>query len=186
MIIRNIFLCCILLIYGSCEIYQKPIIPNREFVQLKSIYHHTNINGPLPNQFQRMEVPAIHQASSASYNLKHVLGTTYHPSDQYKQKLYNQGKSRKLLRSSNIEMLYPVQSILPDVTDHASILSLGEMSYNAYTELGKDGQWYDLGSKWRIVSFLFIEYSLFTHYFFLELEFNIWMGKRWFKRSCIW
>lgn len=151
MIIRNIFFFCISLLYASCTTFQSPLFFNRESVSLKSIYHHTNINGPTPNRFQRMEIPAIKQ-SSLPYNLKHVLGTTYRPSDKYKQELFELGKARKLLRWSNKEKLYPVQSFIPDVTDHPSILSLGEMSFNAYTELGKDGQWYDLGSEWRIVS----------------------------------
>ncbi|KAG2212264.1 hypothetical protein INT47_001623, partial [Mucor saturninus] len=97
-----------------------------------------------------MEIPAINQASKMPYTLKHVVGTTYRPSNQYKQELFNLGKSGKLLRWSQEETLYPEKSLIPDVTDHASVLSLAEMSFNAYTELGKDGQWYDLGGQWRI------------------------------------
>lgn len=152
MIIRNIFILYCCLIRVSSANLQIPFTSNKEAVSLKSIYHHTNINGLSPNQFRRMEIPAINQASNLPYTLKHVVGTTYRPSEQYKQELFDLRKAGKLLRWSQGELLYPEQSLIPDVTDHASILSLAEMSFNAYTELGKDGQWYDLGGQWRIVS----------------------------------
>lgn len=159
MIIQNIFLsCCLLLsVAGASQI---PFFSSRDSVSLKSLYHHSNINGATPDQFRRMDIPAINQASTLPFSLKHVLGTAYRPSIQYKQELFRLAKERKPIRWSQQEKLYPEPSLLPDVTDHSSVLSLAEMSFNAYTELGKDGQWYDLGAEWRIVSKTLLTNSL--------------------------
>lgn len=116
-------------------------------VSIKSMYHHDTI-GPLYKlQLSQQSTP---------YTLKSLPGLTYLPSNR--QQLIQLAKSNKLLRWSSQQQtaqLTPKAYMLPDVTDHATVLSLAEMSYNAYTELGKEGTWYDLGTEWRIVSILF-------------------------------
>lgn len=112
-------------------------------VSIKSMYHHDTI-GPL----YKLQLPQ----QSAPYTLKSLPGLAYRPSNR--QQLIQLAKSNKLLRwtSQQTAQLRPEPYMLPDVTDHATVLSLAEMSYNAYTELGKEGTWYDLGTQWRIVS----------------------------------
>ncbi|GAA5811602.1 hypothetical protein MFLAVUS_005042 [Mucor flavus] len=112
-------------------------------VSIKSMYHHDTI-GPL----YKLQLPQ----QSAPYTLKSLPGLAYRPSNR--QQLIQLAKSNKLLRwtSQQTAQLRPEPYMLPDVTDHATVLSLAEMSYNAYTELGKEGTWYDLGTQWRINS----------------------------------
>jgi putative lipase involved disintegration of autophagic bodies len=41
---------------------------------------------------------------------------------------------------------------VPDMTDNRTIVELGMMNYNAYSEVGSPG-WYDLEGHWNVVSY---------------------------------
>jgi putative lipase involved disintegration of autophagic bodies len=119
------------------------------------MYHHA-ANSKATHRFQRSEINDIHTLSTKQV-LKPVKGIAYRPSKKYREELYKLGKANKLIRWGNLELsvqetLQPEPYYLPDVTDHESVLALGYMSYNAYTELGGKGEWYDLGTEWRVVS----------------------------------
>lgn len=151
MIVRNILLAAFFIANSLCKpqaYLGRPLSLND--MSLKSIYHHFPNYGPTPNRFQMMQVDAPTQP----YYVQSEIGTAYRPTPAYMNQLLAMRDTSRLFRvnqASSAELV-PSPYLLPDVTDHASVLSLAEMSFNAYTELGKEGQWYDLGSKWRIVS----------------------------------
>jgi putative lipase involved disintegration of autophagic bodies len=131
------------------SVLEKPAL-RREIMTLQSMYK-------LPthsNRLMRMEIPAINQASveHQTFSLPLVPGTAYRPTADKQAQLFAM-KHQLLRHMQHDSVLEPTAYPVPNVSDHASVLALGEMSFNAYTELGKDGQWYDLGAKWRIVSF---------------------------------
>lgn len=100
-----------------------------------------------------MEISATNQASTEhrTFSLPLVPGIAYRPTADKQAQMF--AMKHQLLRGLYYNtVLEPTAYPLPDISDHTSVLALAEMSYNAYTELGKDGQWYDLGAKWRIVS----------------------------------
>ncbi|KAI9252471.1 Alpha/Beta hydrolase protein [Sporodiniella umbellata] len=47
---------------------------------------------------------------------------------------------------------YNVPYSLPDITDHATILTLSLMSYDAYIDAGDKNSWLDLDSEWKVNS----------------------------------
>lgn len=145
----------------ATEGQQQPHMLGFEEVSLKSMYHHNPNRGPSPNSLQRMEVSpaAMSQASTSSslLALKQVYGTAYRPNNM--AELFELGKlgSGKLTRWNYMQQadqrtLHAIKYILPDITDHATILALGLMSYNAYYEVEKEANWYDMGGKWKVVS----------------------------------
>lgn len=137
-------------------------------VSLKSMYHNTNF-GPL----HRLK---LSKPNKTPYKLKSTPGITYRPSNT--QELFQISQSRKLFRFSSVQQttLRPVPYLLPDVTDHDTVLSLGYMSYDAYMELGKEGTWYDLGKEWGIVSVRKKKGVFFYFIHSYSIEFNIWLG----------
>jgi putative lipase involved disintegration of autophagic bodies len=127
-----------------------------ETVSLKSMYHHAPKSDAAPatnSRFYRLEVPPqVQQASTSKLSLKPVYGTAYRPSNM--KELFELGKS-SLTRWNYMQLgrqLNPTPYILPNVSDHSSVLALGLMSYNAYYEVEKESNWYDMGGKWKIVS----------------------------------
>lgn len=154
MIIRKILVATLFITSSICkpQAYLGPL-PLSD-MSLKTIYHHFPNYGPTPNRFQVMQVDTPTQP----YYVQSNIGTTYRPNAAFLEQVFAMRKSNKLLRTNQESAeLIPSPYLLPDVTDQESVLSLAEMSFNAYTELGKDGQWYDLGSKWRIVcNFFFL------------------------------
>lgn len=91
-------------------------------------------------------------SSTKEYRIKAKLGLTFQPNTELRQEWTKQKQQLKIRKVSEWS-LEPTPYLLPDIEDHETVLSLAEMSYNAYTELGKSGEWYDLGSEWRIVSY---------------------------------
>jgi putative lipase involved disintegration of autophagic bodies len=166
--------------------FTKPPL-RREIMTLQSMYQ-------LPthsNRLMRMEIPAINQASveHQTFSLPLVPGIAYRPTADRQTQLFAM-KNQLLRQTQHNSTLEPTAYPVPDVSDHASVLALGEMSYNAYTELGKDGQWYDLGAKWRIVSlpfFIIIIIKVVTRSLIVSLiELNVWLGIRWTSRPRLW
>lgn len=150
MIIRNFLLATLFITNALCkpQAYLGRPLPLND-MSLKSIYHHFPNYGPTPNRFQMMQV----DQPTEPYYVQSEIGTAYRPTSAYMAQLLAMRDTSRLFRVNQASAeLVPSPYLLPDVTDQASVLSLAEMSFNAYTELGKDGQWYDLGSKWRIVS----------------------------------
>lgn len=154
MIIRNILLATTLFIATSTckpQAYLGPLPLND--MSLKSVYHHFPNYGPTPNRFQMMQVDTPTQP----FHVQSEIGIAYRPTPAYMEQLLAMRETSRVFRVNQATAEFiPSPYLLPDITDQASVLSLAEMSFNAYTELGKDGQWYDLGSKWRIVSKLFL------------------------------
>ncbi|KAG2204097.1 hypothetical protein INT46_011109 [Mucor plumbeus] len=149
MIIRKLLVATLFITSSICkpQAYLGPL-PLSE-MSLKTIYHHFPNYGPTPNRFQVMQVDTPTQP----YYVQSEIGTAYRPNSKFLEQVFAMRRSNKLLRTNQKSAeLIPSPYLLPDVTDQESVLSLAEMSFNAYTELGKDGQWYDLGSKWRINS----------------------------------
>lgn len=132
-------------------------------VSLKSVYYRAANTYNIENKLQRFELPSFHSSSTskkAPFNLKSVKGKAYRPSAQFLDKAYELGRQKKPLRFEPSsfqaqEFLQPEPYILPDVTDSDTMLAFGEISYNAYTKLGSDKDWYDLGEEWGVVSCFF-------------------------------
>lgn len=125
-------------------------------VSLKSVYH----RAANTYNMRSMELPSVHSESTpleVPLNLKRVRGTAYRPSTQFRERAIVLARQKKLLRFKPSplnaqDVLQPEPYILPDVTDSDTMLAFGKISYNAYTKLGSDKDWYDLGDEWAVVS----------------------------------
>lgn len=145
-------------------------IPEKEnTLSLKTIYHHGSVNGPIPKLFRKLDLDPIqiHQANRVKYGLKSKLGVMDRPSTADRNDLLfqiNNKSSDKLVRWSTIAeekdeyramQLESTIGVIPDVTHRPSILSLAQMTYNAYLDIDLNNtEWYDLGASWKLVSIL--------------------------------
>ena len=120
-------------------------------LELKKVYR----LDPDTNNILYLDMPQHNEQyvmASTNYTVKSVPGITFKP------KKIN--RHAKLLRLFNEPVdLEPSFYMMPNIKDHNTILTLSMMSFDAYIEVGSNGQWYDLDSEWGIVSLFF---SLFN------------------------
>lgn len=145
----------------STNNYETPLQPlSVGSVSLKSVYHRAENTYNIENKLQRIEISSVHSESISSevkLNLKRVRGTAYRPSTEFRERAIELARQKKLLRFEPSPLnaqdaLQPEPYILPDVTDSDTMLAFGKISYNAYTKLGSDKDWYDLGDEWAVKS----------------------------------
>ncbi|KAI8988865.1 Alpha/Beta hydrolase protein [Pilobolus umbonatus] len=130
-------------------------------LSLKSIYHHSSHNSKTPGLFRRLDLSDTDRLSlyqQESLLMKPTLGTAYQPTQQQIDELFEQRRSGKLMRWSDMSLyneytqLSPVPYPIPDVKDHPTVLTFAQMTYNAYLEIGKENGWHDMGEKWKVNS----------------------------------
>jgi lipase ATG15 len=139
MIIR--YLLFLLGITATLKQQQQQPFSSNDLVSLQSIYSQ--------NQSQLFKLLSVQ--SEHAVRIKAVLGMTWTLNNQLR-KVWS--RQRRTLRIRNMPEwpFYPTPYLLPDVKDYDTVLSLAEMSYNAYTDLNTSNDWYDLGNDWNIVS----------------------------------
>ncbi|CEG68919.1 hypothetical protein RMATCC62417_05080 [Rhizopus microsporus] len=113
-------------------------------LELKKVYR----LDPDTNNILYLDMPQHNEQyvmAATNYTVKSVPGITFKP------KKIN--RHAKLLRLFNEPVdLEPSFYMMPNVKDHNTILTLSMMSFDAYIEVGSNGQWYDLDSEWGINS----------------------------------
>ncbi|KAI8091224.1 Alpha/Beta hydrolase protein [Gilbertella persicaria] len=142
-----VFLFYLNFVWGA--VYQTPLKSDSyvEAMTLKSVYRHSSTT----RLFQRMDIST--KIMSTPYTLKMSMGTAFRPSQDQLDLMVTRYTSRQHLRFYDHYELQPMDYPLPDITHHPTVLILSEMSYDAYTEIDKEGQqWYDLGSEWDVNS----------------------------------
>lgn len=124
-----------------------------DLVSLQSVHYYDPPSNSM-FQLQRLNKPKEYRIKGKPDILLQPNRKTRKEWSSKKQQL----KIRKIVEGS----LESTPYIIPDVEDRDTVLSLAEMSFNAYTELGKSGDWYDLGDKWRIVSARLVRFCSFV------------------------
>jgi putative lipase involved disintegration of autophagic bodies len=145
------------------------------------VYHRASKSSVHAGAFRRLDITAEQQ-----HTLKMVKRPTFRPKQELVDELMAARKAGRFVRWSTVQTPHifstePEERLVPDITDQPSVLALAEMSFNAYTELGKSGDWYDLGSKWRVVKNKVVDDALFflhNHPFFSLYRITHLVGRR--------
>lgn len=125
-----------------CSTYQQPLLlPTKDVVSLKSIYNYHS---------KQDIISSSSQTSTQAFRFKSILDITWQLNEDVKTTWSQTGHLR--IRNMPTKWpFHPAPYLVPDVQDYNTILSLAEMSYNAYTDFNKSDDWYDLGTGWKIV-----------------------------------
>lgn len=138
--------------------------PLTQSLSLKHFYHlDTQFNSSLLHRYKkkpRQAATLVHETanskSDASYKIQSSIERYSKPSQAYIDHQLQQPSTVTRARWQTIPLaqttMESVLGLVPSVTDHATILTLAKMSYDAYTGIGGD-DWYDLDKKqWATVS----------------------------------
>lgn len=147
----SIFIIISIVIYSTVRLKQRHTIVDEndnvhQPMELKTVYR-SEVSTSSLHYFHTFQKNELSVKNLENYIVKSVPGVTFRP------KIEKIDKHRKLVRLFN----EPVESepliyLLPDITDHATILTLAKMSFDVYSKIGSKDQWYDLDSNWGIVS----------------------------------
>ncbi|OZJ06141.1 hypothetical protein BZG36_01019 [Bifiguratus adelaidae] len=144
-----------------------PLSQAERRLQLRHVFHHASSTGPYSGLFRRLDQPILPQRIASSgksdklLRVKSKVGTVYKPTLSYFNDLVNvttNGDMRKLNQRyhslGNSGIYQQRDDILPDVTDHETVLAFAKMTNNAYNDpvSSKPSDWYDLGEKWHLNS----------------------------------
>lgn len=127
-------------------------------LSFRHIYHHSSSNGKYPGMFRRMDFTS-QQATTMSnnmgtpslYGVKQTVGKRYRPAAPLPHLMRAARTPRQLHYAMGIHNMEIDYGLLPDVKDRETVLSLAEMTNNAYTDADTREDWYDLGTKWNVV-----------------------------------
>ncbi|KAI8342821.1 Alpha/Beta hydrolase protein [Chlamydoabsidia padenii] len=144
---------------------------------LKTIYHHSSPNGPIPRLFRRLDISNTILQQQQQVN---PLSSQYivSPIPSQYERLGKQAKNyliqqASIVHSLNHQQQYqprkirwkhlaeltvfntdilkePVEDYIPDVTSRDTVLALALMTSNAYIETDNTTDWYDLGVPWKL------------------------------------
>ncbi|KAG1147436.1 hypothetical protein G6F37_011093 [Rhizopus arrhizus] len=115
-------------------------------MELKTIYR-SDVSTSSLHYFHTFQKNELSVKNLENYVVKSVPGVTFRP------KIEKIDKHKKLVRLFNEPVeSEPLTYLLPDITDHATILTLSKMSFDVYSKIGSKDQWYDLDSNWEINS----------------------------------
>jgi len=130
-------------------------------LSLRHIYHHSSSTGKYPNMFRRMDfsgTQAVHIAESlgkpSTFSVKQSIGRRYRPASPLPYLMRAAQTPRQMHYAMGIHNMEIDYGLLPDVADSDTVLSLAEMTNNAYSDPNTREDWYDLGTKWNVVSYL--------------------------------
>ncbi|CAO3682500.1 unnamed protein product [Umbelopsis ramanniana] len=128
-------------------------------LSLKHIYHHSSSTGKYPNMFRRMDfsgTQAVHIADSlgkpSTFSVKQSIGRRYRPASPLPYLMRAAQTPRQMHYAMGIHNMEIDYGLLPDVADSNTVLSLAEMTNNAYSDPNTREDWYDLGTKWNVSS----------------------------------
>ncbi|KAI8098481.1 alpha/beta-hydrolase [Halteromyces radiatus] len=144
-----------LLLLSLISIYDKLILADQtvvttSFIQtlsLKRLYHyHSNSL----HRYRRRPSKVLQQnINDTFYTMKQTLDYYSKPSKESLNYFLQRRISRwQVVPSTHITM-ESTWGFVPDVTDHATVLSMAKMSYDAYSVVG-GSDWYDLDNQWVV------------------------------------
>ncbi|KAF9918667.1 putative lipase atg15 [Lobosporangium transversale] len=137
--------------HSKNDIFAGQKLPDQKLT-LRHLLHHGGHR--YPKLFRRMDLQPADVAlaeqltgESLAFQLKVTASSTLKPRDQtYRSQGFRSPGSSIGPGSWTKEII-----AAPDVTDKETIIQLGMMNYNSYTEVASPG-WYDLGGHWSVNS----------------------------------
>ncbi|WBW71550.1 autophagy associated lysophospholipase Atg15 [Schizosaccharomyces osmophilus] len=129
--------------------------PSDDFVnvKLRHVFHH-GLNEQY-NQQYRLDIHKkdVYESSNNVFQLKMKNSNATSLKNQTRESLnnYRESSMRGLHAEQSLTDIWTKKKVvLPDVTDKATVYSLGKMSFNAYQKIPFDGDWLDIGPDWNI------------------------------------
>lgn len=130
----------------------------RPTLSFRHIYHHSSSTGKYPGMFRRMDFTSSQATAKSNllgtpslYGVKHTVGKRYRAAAPLPNLMRAARTPRQLHYAMGIHNMEIDYGLLPDVKDRETVLSLAEMTNNAYSDPDTREDWYDLGTKWNVV-----------------------------------
>ncbi|KAI9013987.1 Alpha/Beta hydrolase protein [Phycomyces nitens] len=135
---------------GQQQPFGSPSLDPQSF-KLKTIYHHASINGPIPHLFRRLDISESMSIQNNGFEMKPVIGSYMRPSQRDLDPLHRlkeSGQRMRMQADSDLEF-EPVIGLQPDVTNRQTVMTLAQMTYNAYSDIiNGTADWYELEAPW--------------------------------------
>ncbi|CAO3663874.1 unnamed protein product [Umbelopsis vinacea] len=117
------------------------------------------MTGEYPGMFRRMDFTSSQATAKSNllgtpslYGVKHTVGKRYRAAAPLPNLMRAARTPRQLHYAMGIHNMEIDYGLLPDVKDRETVLSLAEMTNNAYSDPDTREDWYDLGTKWNVSS----------------------------------